>query len=41
MLIGDMNILRFMIYVIHIEEEKLSDQQADKKKKSKTGIESG
>lgn len=41
MLIGDMEILRLMIYVQHVEEEKLRDREKYKNKKEKTANESG
>ena len=40
MLIGDMEILRLMIYVQHVEEEKLRDREKYKNKKEKTANES-
>ena len=41
MIIGDMKILRLIIYVQQVEEEKLRDREQYKFKKSKTGNESG
>ena len=41
MLIGDTYISRLIVYVQHDEEEKLSDWDEYRKKKSKTGNEFG
>ncbi|KAG5584580.1 hypothetical protein H5410_045014 [Solanum commersonii] len=40
MLIGDMDILRLMVYVQQVEEEKLRDRKEFKNKRAKTGNES-
>lgn len=39
MLIGDMDISRFMVYVEHVEEEKMRDKEDYRIKKDKTGNE--
>ncbi|XP_049413164.1 uncharacterized protein LOC125876092 [Solanum stenotomum] len=41
MLIGDMNISRLMVYVQHVEKEKLRDRDEFKNKRAKIGNESG
>uniref|UniRef100_M1D907 Gag-pol protein n=1 Tax=Solanum tuberosum TaxID=4113 RepID=M1D907_SOLTU len=41
MLIRDMDISRLMVYVQHVEEEKLRDREEFKNKRAKTGNESG
>ena len=39
MLIGDMDISRFMVYVQHVEEKKLRDKEEYRIKKYETGNE--